>query len=113
MKKILLLAGLTFFMMSCSESPSSVAENFAVSVGKGKIEEAKKYCTESTGMLLDMSASFGGVQPDPDFSIKILRDSVVDNRAWVFYTEKDRTKEHSLDLVKIDGEWKVTINRKK
>lgn len=50
---------------------------------------------------------------DPNYKIHILRDSVVDNIAYVFYTENDSPREHKMTLYKIDGEWKVNMDQKK
>lgn len=107
MKKILILVGLAFSLLSCSKSPSSVAENFANAIGKGEYDEAKKYCTETTATLVGL-ASLNG-KKDPNYSIEILRDSIVGDKAWVFYKENGKDRERSLTLKNIDGEWKVDI----
>ncbi len=111
MKKLISL--LTFaLLMSCSSGPQSVAKNFSEKLAKGKVEEAKKLATESTGKLLDFMAGFGGVKINPDFECEIVKDSVVKNKAWV--TLKDeKGEEKELQLVKIDGKWLVHMESKK
>ena len=102
------LLGLT----ACTQSPMSVAEDFATALAKGKVEEAKKYCTESTAKMIDMSSSIGAIDINPNYKINCLRDSIVDNTAYVFYTENDATRERRMTLYKIDGEWKVNMKGK-
>lgn len=112
MKKFFAFAILALLMVSCN-TPSRVAEKFSVAVSHGKVDEAKKYCTENTGKMLDMSAKLGGLSVDPDYEMTILRDSVVGNTAYVFYTEKGSTREHRMTLCKIDGDWKVNMDYRK
>ncbi|MCQ2230242.1 MAG: DUF4878 domain-containing protein [Paludibacteraceae bacterium] len=113
MKKFFAFAILALFMVSCN-TPSKVAEKFSVAIAHGKVDEAKKYCTENTAKILDFSSSLGGMSKiDPNYKIHILRDSVVDNIAYVFYTENDSPREHKMTLYKIDGEWKVNMDQKK
>ena len=102
------LLGLT----ACTQSPMSVVEDFATALAKGKVEEAKKYCTESTAKMIDMSSSMGVIDINPNYKINCLRDSIVDNTAYVFYTENDATRERMMTLYKIDGEWKVNMKGK-
>jgi hypothetical protein len=113
MKKLFILALLSALLVSCKDSPSKVAKKFSQAVATGQVEEAKKYCTESTGKILDMSAAWGGLKENPNYKMNILRDSIVDNLAFVFYTEDDSDKEQVMKLNKINGEWKVSMSGKK
>ncbi len=113
MKKLFVLAIVALLFASCGNAPSDVAEKFSTAVAQGKVDEAKKYCTEGTGKLLDLTASFGGMKVEPNYKMHVLRDSVVDNVAYVFYTENDSDKECKMTLYKIDGEWKVNMDHKK
>ena len=116
MKKFVILALSALFSMllvSCTDSPSRVAKKFSQAVATGQVEEAKKYCTESTGKMLDVSAAWGGLQENPNYKMNILRDSIVDNLAYGFYTENDSNKEQVMKLNKINGEWKVSMSGKK
>lgn len=112
MKKLLLLFSLSLLMFSCSSGPEKVAGDFLENLSKGKVDEAKKYATESTGKMLDFVSSMTSLPVDPDFKFKPLRDSIVDNKAWVFYVDKSGD-ETSIELVKIDGDWKVNMEAKK
>lgn len=108
----LILASSLFVLTACTQSPMSVAEDFSVALAHGKIEEAKKYCTESTAKMIDMSSSMGAININPNYKINCLRDSIVDNTAYVFYTENEATRERMMTLYKIDGEWKVNMKGK-
>ena len=108
-----LLVLLSTLLSSCTDSPSEVAKKFSQAVATGQVEEAKKYCTESTAKMLDMSAALGGMTENPNYKMNILRDSIVDNLAYVFFTENDSDMEQVMKLNKIDGEWKVSMSGKK
>ena len=122
MKKGLLFIMLvcSLFFISCSgNKPGAVAEKFLTNVEKGNFEEAKKYSDESTGKLLDMLVSFGGEKMKEEIEknkgnipeIKITRVEEKDDKATVYYKQGEEEKESKLDLKKIDGDWKVSINK--
>ncbi|WP_029906630.1 DUF4878 domain-containing protein [Prevotella sp. 10(H)] len=113
MKKLLFTLFAVALMCSCSSGPQKAAQSFSENLSKGKVEEAKKYATEATGKLLDFASSMGTSKVDPDFKFEFVKDSVVDNRAWVTFKDKNTDREQTLHLVKIDGDWKVNIESKK
>jgi len=113
MKKNFLLILVLGLLFSCSSSgPKNAASSFLDNLSKGKVDEAKKYATEATGQMLDMESAFGGIEVNPDFEFTFLRDSVVDNSAWVFFTDQDG-KEDEIELVKVDGKWLVHMESEK
>jgi len=112
MKKTLLIFSTIFLLISCSRGPEDTAKNFTENLAKGKVDEAKKYATESTGKLIDFASGFGGLPVDPNFKFKSEKDSIVDNTAWVTYTNQKGKKE-KMKLVKIDGKWLVHMESKK
>ena len=112
MKKILVILTLTLTLFSCSSGPETAAKNFSENMAKGKIDEAKKYATQSTGKLLDFVNAMGKSDVDPDFEFHFVKDSIVDNKAWVTAKNKEG-KEDTIELVKIDGEWLVHLDTKK
>ena len=113
MKKNFLLILALGLLFSCSSSgPKNAASSFLDNLSKGKVDEAKKYATEATGQMLDMASAFGGIEVNPDFEFTFLRDSVVDNSAWVFFTDQDG-KEDEIELVKVDGKWLVHMESEK
>lgn len=112
MKKIVLTAALSVLLFSCSSGPESVAEKFTENLAQGKIEEAKKYATESTKSMLDLLNGFGGFPVNPDFEFKAEKDSVVGNKAWITFTNQ-KGEEDVIELVKIDGKWLVHMEADK
>lgn len=116
MKKqmFLLMAVLSMFLFTaCSPSPTSVAKDFSEAIAKGKYDDAKKYCTEPTGKLLDMASAFGGgTEVKPDFKFESIREEIDGETAKVF-VKKGEDGEEAIDLVKVDGDWKVNMSPKK
>lgn len=113
MKKIMLALAMSVLLFACSSGgPEAAVKNFSENVAKGKIDEAKKYATESTGAFLDLAKGFGSLPVDPNYKFEMLKDSIVDNKAWVtFVNQKGETE--TIELVKIDGNWLVHMDAKK
>lgn len=112
MKKLLVIIGVGLLLTACSSGPEKAAKNFTENLAKGKIVEAKEYATTATGSMLDLANSFGGLPINPDFEFQMKKDSVVNNKAWVTFTNQDG-KEEVMELVKIDGKWLVHLEAKK
>lgn len=112
MKKIIMILGLAAMMVACASGPEKAAKNFTENLSQGKLEKAKEYATESAGKMLDMASAFGGLPIDADFEFNMVKDSVVDNKAWVTFVNQ-KGEEETLELVKIDGDWLVHMDLKK
>lgn len=112
MKKIISILAISLLLFSCSSGPSDAAKNFTENLAKGKVDEAKKYATESTGKMIDYANRFGGLPIDPNFRFEMLNDSIVKNKAWVTYTNQEGRIE-TVEVVKIDGNWLVHMDSKK
>lgn len=112
MKKVVLLCLVAIAFISCSSGPEKTAKNFLENLSKGKVEEAKKYATEPTGNLLDLATGFGSLPVDPDFKFKLVKDSIVGNKAWITYSDQN-DKVETIELAKIDGDWKVHMQSNK
>lgn len=108
MKKILILTTLIGLFTACSPEPKHIAKSYAENIAKGDIWEAKKLVTESTGELLDLIVKTEAIEIKPDFEFKFIRDSVIENKAWVTFADQNNT-EGTIELIKIKGEWKVHI----
>lgn len=123
MKKLfamLAILSMTLFVSCGKESgPEGVAEKFLVASTKGDFEEAKKYCDESTGAMMGMAA--GMMTPEKkaemekkDVKVDIISTDIKEDTAVVKYkvtAEGEDPAEKTMDLKKIDGDWKVTINK--
>lgn len=114
MRKLLLLLFVSVVFVSCdSNSPKATAQKFSESMAKGDMEEAKKYMTPGTVSLLEMVTKMSGdsIPTYPDFKFEMIKDSIVgDTAAWVTYISPMGNMEE-LNLVKQDGEWKVTMGK--
>lgn len=109
-------AALVVWMTACggSETPTSVADNFLKALNKMDYETAKKYGSEDTGKLLDMMSGFAKMMPDSakkEKSFEIKNEKVDGNKATVTYTESGEEGEQTLNLVKVDGKWKVAMSK--
>lgn len=112
MKKIISILAISVLLFSCSPGPSNAAKNFTENLAKGKVDEAKKYATESTGKMIDFANGFGGLPIDPNFRFDMINDSIVEKKAWVTFTNQEGNIE-TLEVVKIDGDWLVHMESKK
>ena len=96
-----------FVLISCGDSPQSVAKHFTENLAKGKISEAKKYATEPTGEMLDFASKIGAMPVNPDFTFVYVERTVEGDKATVVYRESVDGPDERISLVKIDGKWKV------
>ena len=112
MRKSLVLLAISCLLLCCSSGPEDVAKNFAENLAKGKVEEAKKYATQSTGKMLDFTSGFGGLPIEPNFKFELVKDSIVGNRAWITFKD-EKGNEQILEAVKIDGDWLIHMESKK
>jgi hypothetical protein len=115
---IIAIACLT--LISCSgNGPEGVAKSFLSHTNKGEMAEAKKYCDEKTASILGMAESM--LTPErieemkkKNVKIDIVSSEVKDETAKVTYqltSEGEKSDEKTLDLKKVDGDWKVTMNK--
>lgn len=112
MKKLTLfiIVAMSMFMLSsCKRGPVETTKEFYKNVQLCKVDEAKKYCTESAGQLIDLTMSLGA-KPNPDYKMENFRDSVSGDHAWVWFTN-EKGNEEKFELVKVDGEWLVSFSK--
>jgi len=113
MKKIttFLIATIAVFLVACSDSPKNVAKAFSEKLAQGKISEAKEYTTEGTGKFIDGMAPSGAFEPKPDSEFSIVEEKIEGEKATVKLLNKNTDETETIHLVKVDGEWKVTIKK--
>jgi len=108
---------LLIFLIACSgsESPKGVAKNFLNAMNKLDFEGAKKYGTEDTGKLLDMMSGFIKMMPDSskgrESKTEMIAEKIDGEKATVTYKEEGKNEEMTLDLVKVEGKWKVAMSK--
>jgi len=121
-KTFMLIAFVSFgFLASCSNdsNPEAVAEKFLNHVNKGEFKEAKEYCDEQTAQLIGMMESMVAGKKEEmknaDAKVEIISSEVKEDKATVKYKisnpKEPATAEQTLQLVKVDGKWKVTIDK--
>jgi hypothetical protein len=113
MKKQFFLLFLTFTIFSCgsSNTPKGIAFAFMTLIKSEKYEEAKKYGTESTVKMLNMSIKMSEDRKDRPKSkgFKILREELMGDEATVVYFDEDTQKEEEMRMIKLEGKWKVDL----
>ena len=87
------------------------AQRFFENLGEGKIAEAKKSGTEQTGQFIDMAVSVGDIPFESDVKFIFVSQTIDGNKAVVRYQEKEGGKVETMDLVKVDGQWKVHLKK--
>lgn len=113
------LLGVLLFNVSCSKENDveEVASNFLTHVNNLEFKEAKEYCDEKTGSMIGMLESLSAMAKDmpkeEKATFKITGSEIKDDVATVKYnqTKGGETKEEKLILKKIDGKWKVSMNK--
>ena len=113
-KSLLISCFLLLFSCSGGDSPKAVAEQYLKAIGQYDFEGAKKYGTEDTGKLLDVMSGFAKMAPDStknDVSFVILDEKIDGEKASVIYKEEGKESETSLNLLRIEGKWKVNMTK--
>lgn len=119
MKKLFIPLLVALFLTACGgggSEPKDVAEKFMKAMSEQDIEEAKKHASQKSHQVLDMIGGTMSMMPDSvknqeqEFVFKFVKDSVVDDRAWV-WAENQEGPQDPIELVKEDGEWKVVFSK--
>lgn len=125
MKKILitLSVALFLFVSGCQQSERvSVAKNFLTALENKDFEEAKKFGTQETAQMLDFLSAINKKaqeelpeeEKEKENSTKFIivrEEKIDDNNVKVFFRKEGEEKESALDLVKVDGKWKVSMKK--
>lgn len=84
-----------------------VAEIFITNYRSGNIEEAIKYSSQKMNRrLITLSNNTKGSYIDSSFKFNYLRDSLLENKAYVFYLYKN--EESKVFLIKSNSKWLVS-----
>jgi len=117
MKKIKFLSLMlaVLLMVGCSASPEKVTKNFLNNIKQKKWDEANKLGTEKTRKFVEQISGFSNALDLSKFKFEIT-ETVIDNdgnKAVCTYTFEDGKdkKEQKLNLVKVDGAWKVDTEK--
>lgn len=108
LKKLLVVICIVFPLVGCfSSGPSSTLENFTKHVANGELEKAGDYATASTMKLIGMASAFGKLPIDPNFEFHLINEEINNNNAVVAFKNGVNGKLQKMNLVKLNGKWKV------
>ncbi len=115
---ILVIVIVLLTLTACGKKPETTAKSFLNAIESKDFEKAKEYTTEEGKQLLTMVASMSesmGTDKD-EVSFKIIDTVVKGDSAVVKYEEinagkTDSKKIQELQMVKIDGDWKVHLSK--
>lgn len=116
---ILSVGVLSIAFSSCgggAKKPEDVAEAFIKAVNKEDFATAKQHATKKTGNMLDMMKgmieNMDEEQKGEKGEFKELKDTEVkEDKATVTYCCDKNGEDDEVKLKKVDGEWKVHIDK--
>lgn len=117
MKKMVFFCFLALWLTACSDNntPIGIAKKFLDCLETGDYDHAKQYCTTQGEAAIEMARQMdkGGVKFINNY--KIQRDSIVGEKAWVFYenTLYGQRLNANVILVQDNGTWKVHASSSK
>jgi cell fate regulator YaaT (PSP1 superfamily) len=103
---VLLLIPLT----GCAQSPSDVVKAFSKGIAENNIQKILDNSTDKAGRLYIV---FLDKVKDSMKDVKVVKEEIDGDTAKVTvkYLQDNKEKEDKLDLVKVDGKWKVDIKK--
>lgn len=104
---LVLVPALAAILTGCVQSPRSTAKLFTENISQGKLTEAKKHATEQTGQLIDMASSMGALPIKPGNQFIFIEQTIDGDKATVRYRSSEEGNAETINLVKVDGKWKV------
>jgi hypothetical protein len=115
---LILFFALSNTLMSCKKdqnNPEYVAEKFLTHINNAEFGEAKKYTDEATASMLGMLESIGGDkaknEEENSEKITIIKSEITEDKAVVTYKTSSEEDEKTLPMKKIDGQWKVSVDK--
>ncbi len=117
----LMLAAMTLVISSCGggpQKPDEVAKAFLKAVNNEDFATAKEYSTKETKQMLDMMKGMmekmGDKKKSKKGKLEELKNTEVDgDKAVVTYCCDKEGKDAKVHLKKVDGNWKVHLNKGK
>ena len=116
---ILVIVIVLLTLTACGNKPEKTATAFLSAVQAKDFEKAKEYTTDEGKELLTMAATMTASmdeQEDENITFNIIETVVEGDSAVVKYEEidgdnPDSKKEQELQMVKVDGDWKVALSK--
>jgi len=107
----------SFFMVSCggsSDNPQDVAKAFMEALADQDYDKAKDLGTENTVMMIGMIEGMAGMAEGEEAEAGELTwgDTEIDGDSAVcYYSEEGKEGQQQVDLIKVDGDWKVDMKK--
>lgn len=95
------------------DSPKAVAQKFITALEDKKWDDAAALGTEDTKKAVQMLQSFASMMPQDakKKEYEFGEEKVDGDKATVSYKEKGTDKEQTVNLVKQDGKWLVSMSK--
>ena len=102
-----------------AKTPEAVAEKFYGALCDANVDKAGEYCTEAAKGALTMAKGMGMFEQD-EFKSKVkgakvkAKDAKIDGdkaKVTIEVTKDGETETEDVDLVKVDGAWKVDMKK--
>ncbi len=87
-----------------------MAKDWLDALNAGQVTDAKKISTEQTQALIDMASAMGKSLAVGKYEIVDVR-KISDTQAEVTFSTANKSKPQKLDLVRVDGDWKVAVRK--
>lgn len=111
---VFLLALSLFIISGCGQSPEAGAEKAARqwldALNANNLTEAQALSTEPTAALIQMATAMGQSMAVGKYKIKDVT-ATSDNNAVVTVDSAKEDQDMQLNLVRIDGDWKVGVQK--
>lgn len=109
----LVAAVILFTACGGGESPKAVAQKFITAIEDKKFDDAAALGTEDTKKAVQMLQSFASMMPADakKKEFEFGEEKVDGDKATVSYKEKGTDKEQTVNLVKQDGKWLVSMSK--
>lgn len=119
MKKIIQLVVVmlttSLFLTSCNSGndPESVAKDFIKAINDNDYKKAAEFCEEKTAALfktLEPLAKMAGNEAKSNY--EFVKTETKGDKATVTFKDKKKG-EMQVELIKVDGKWKVSMGKEK
>lgn len=119
MKKLLVLIPVLLFMAGCGETPKSVTNDFMSAMKDADFEKAATYADPQTKQMLTLVQGMLNDQQkealkNTEFEVVSCEENGDTAKCIVKQKNLDTNRETQSEysLKKIDGKWKISVNKK-
>ncbi len=109
---VVVFVGLVLFT-GCKPAytPERVVEKYLNHLSNNEYDEAAKYCTDETAQILSLMASLAEGEEPAGEQYENIQCTVEKENAYCTYNIVGFDEAEAISLIKIDGEWKVHMEK--